>query len=163
MPPAPFAPAPPGSVFQFKQYKVVVGTSTGYFVHFTSNGRALAGTLFSLGNPNYVPAGELAKFGQIWPLTVGKTVRYHRYDPRDSSRSWQDEVTVIGTDTLTIGEKSIDVYVVQWKSHGENRNYWEATRTSWYAPSLGWNVRFQSHDNQGAADDDQVVSYEVAK
>jgi len=163
LPPAPFDPAPPGSVFQFKKYKVVVGKSAGYFVHLTSNGRPVSGTLFSLGDPDYVNASELTKFSQIWPLIVGKTVRYHRYDPRNSSLSWEDEVSVIGTDTLKIGEKSIDVYVVRWNSHGENRNNWEGTRTNWYAPSLGWNVKFTSHDNQGAGDDDQVVDYELPK
>jgi hypothetical protein len=163
LPPAPFAPAPPGSVFQFKKYKVIVGTSTDYFVQFTANGKPVSGTLFSLGDPDYVNASERARFSQIWPLTVGKTVRYHRYDPRNRSLSWEDEVTVVGTDTLKIGEKSIDVYVLRWNSHGENRNNWEGTRTNWYAPSLGWNIKFTSSDNQGAGDADQVVDYQLAK
>jgi len=96
----------------------------------------------------------------IWPLTVGKRIHYHRFRPHGTD-SWQDDVTVIGTETLTIGDKSINTFVVRWNSSGD-LNRWEGTMTVWYAPSLGWVARIRYSDNVGDRSDADLVSYELA-
>ena len=163
LPPAPVSIAPPGSVFHFAKSKVVIGPPDGYFVTFTTNGKSHKTTLLAARDPEQYTADTMADFAKIWPLSVGKTVRYRRAEPRGGSRYWSDEVTVIGTETLKIGEKAVDTYVVRWNSHGENRgNTWEGTATTWYAPALGWVVQVKRSDNQGIREEDRAVGYELA-
>jgi|GEM_PF-4077170 len=163
LPPAPFRVAPPGSVFQFGKTKVVVGKVDGFFASYTSNGTPRTTSLVASRDREQLTGDNLAEFSKIWPLTVGKSVHYHRYEARGGSRSWSDDVTVVGTETLQIGDKPIDTYLVRWNSKGDNRgNTWEATATNWYAPSLGWVVKLQGYDNYGTREDDHVVAYELA-
>lgn len=163
LPPAPFSIAPPGSVFHFAKSKVVIGAVDGYFVTYTTNGTSRRTTLIASRDPENYPPDSVAELAKIWPLSVGKTVRYRRAEPRGGSRWWSDDVTVIGTETLKIGEKSVDTYVVRWNSHGENRgNTWEGTATTWYAPALGWVVKVQRSDNQGIREEDRAIGYELA-
>ena len=56
-----------------------------------------------------------------------------------------------------------ETYVVRWTSRGEYRNIWEGTSTTWYAPSVGWIVKFEYSDNQGKKSADQLVRYELAR
>ena len=161
--PAPFSIAPPGSVFHFAKTKVVIGPTDGYFVTYTTNGTQRKTTLIGSRDPENFTAESVADFAKIWPLSVGKIVHYKRYEPRGGSRWWSDEVAVIGTETLKIGEKSVETYVVRWNSRGENRgNTWEGAATTWYAPSLGWVVKVKRSDNQGIREEDQAVAYELA-
>jgi hypothetical protein len=163
LPPAPFSIAPPGSVFHFAKTKVVIGAADGYFVTFTSNGKQYTTSLIASRDREQYPAESIAELAKIWPLSVGKSVRYKRYEPRGGKRWWSDEVSVIGTETLKIGEKAVDTYVVRWSSRGENGgNTWEGTATTWYAPALGWVVKIQRSDSQGIREEDRAVSYELA-
>lgn len=163
LPPAPFFIAPPGSVFHFAKTKVVIGQTDGYFVTYTTNGTQRRTTLIGSRDPENFTAESVADFAKIWPLSVGKIVYYKRYEPRGGSRWWSDEIAVTGTETLKIGEKSVDTYVVRWSSHGENRgNTWEGTATTWYAPKLGWVVKVKRSDNQGIREEDTAVGFELA-
>ncbi len=163
LPPAPFDPAPPGSIFRWRSGSVVVvGKAADFFVTYTSDGKTKTTSMVGTRDRNYLPAADFTEFTKIWPLEVGKTVRYHRYEPRGGSLSWADEVTVLRTEVVQVGDKRIDTFVVRWSSHGENRSRWEGSFTSWYAPSLGWPVKLSSSDNEGIRYDDQLVGWEPA-
>ena len=164
LPPAPFSIAPSGSVFQFSKSKVVIGPTDGYFVTYTSNGTPRKTTLIAARDTEQYSSESVGELAKIWPLSVGKTVRYRRYEPRGGTHWWSDDVTVTGTETLKIGDKSVDTYVVRWNSHGEDRgNHWEGTATTWYAPALGWVVKVQRSDTQGVREEDRAVSYVLAR
>ncbi|HEY0381115.1 MAG TPA: hypothetical protein VGC72_02840 [Candidatus Elarobacter sp.] len=142
----------------------MIGPPDGYFVTFTTNGQPHKTTLIAARDPEQYSAESIAALAKIWPLSVGKTVKYSRYEPRGGSRYWSDEVTVTGTETLKIGEKSVDTYVVRWNSRGESRgNTWEGTATTWYAPALGWVVQVKRSDSQGIREEDRAVGYELAR
>ncbi|HWT04363.1 MAG TPA: hypothetical protein VN224_01270 [Xanthomonadales bacterium] len=142
----------------------MIGPTDGYFVTFTSNGTPHKTTLLASRDPEQLPPDNAAEFAKIWPLSVGKIVRYRRYEPRGGKHWWSDEVAVIGTETLKVGEKSVDTYVVRWNSRGEDGgNTWEGTATTWYAPALGWVVKVTRSDSRGIREDDRAVGYELAK
>ncbi len=159
--PAPLSIAQPGSEFHFRRdqrtHILVVSKSEGSSVTYTLDGKPRSGFFFNNVPPEYLRPVDRAAYDGIWPLTVGKHVRYHRYSPTNAD-SWQDDVTVIGTETLTIDSKPIDTYVVRWNSSAD-RNRWEGAMMVWYAPSLGWIAKFKYSDNSGEKYETELISY----
>ncbi|HEY0396420.1 MAG TPA: hypothetical protein VGD01_18230 [Candidatus Elarobacter sp.] len=161
LPPAEFKLAPPGTVFHWKSgRRTIVGTPDGHFAQSTHSGRPNVFFLFGLIVPAYVLGDDRVQLDGIWPLTLGKTVRFHRHQPQGTRLSWTDQLSVVRTDTLSINGRPIDTYVLQWTSKGDLQ-LWRGSQTTWYAPSLGWAVKRHYVDNAGLTDDDQVVAYDV--
>jgi hypothetical protein len=165
--PAPFRLAAPGTVFHWRSssgatHDVVVGRSEGFLANWTSDGDLRSLYLPSCARRGYLNGDDVAEFGTIWPLSLGKVVKFQRHSPtRDGA--WEDEVSVIDTETLRIADKEIDTYVVRSKSHGMGGNTWNATATFWFAPSLGWYVKYQYADSTGKAVNEKVFGYEIAR
>jgi hypothetical protein len=177
LPPAPFGIAPPGSTFAFRgsgpgvdrETVYVTGVSRDPVANYTINGVEHSGFVVSAARPETVSVTEQRKISKIWPLEVGKTITYERRDDIGggiSRRAWTDEVSVIGTRTLNLGEIKIDVYLVRHRSESASMmGAWESydvighskfTRIIWFAPSLGWfvaeqrNSTWTSRDNQSS-------------
>jgi hypothetical protein len=166
--PAEFKLARASSVFHWrrsgKDYEVIVGTVDGFRVSSTLDGAPRSSYLIALyADPYLMRLEEIAKLVSIWPLVVGKTVTYVRQEQSVGGRHWQDEVSVVGTETVRIGEKNIDAYIVRWKSSGTGGNSWYGEQTAWFAPSLGWNIRVKYSDSTPNSEYEvQLIDYKLA-
>jgi len=174
LPGAPFSVARPGSVFHFQRgqesHKIVVGEADGYFANYVSDGTPqITSPLNERVRRDYLAPRDVAEFNKIWPLAIGKSVHYQRVDPRANSRVWNDEISVVGTEAVKVGEKMIDTFVLRWHSAGEYVAYgsrrtslpWEGSSTTWFAPSLGWFVKVKYSDNYNEKWEDQLTAYEL--
>ncbi len=154
LPPAPFKSLPPGTrmVWQDqltgKREQGVVREPDGLILRWTWEGRPQA-SVGHLCEPcaevsPFSDWGESA-FAKMYPLEVGKTLRFER---RIGERRLRDEIAVIATDRLTIPLGTFDTYVIRHRSESVDGS-WRAERRAWYAPALGWIVKFVSGDNRG--------------
>lgn len=151
LPPAEFTPAPAGTEQVWRNIasgetgNSVIGSVNGYKVHWDFEGQERNGMFFCYHCTGRAPASE-DDYAELWPLEVGKSVSFYR---RRSDRSWKTTITVTGTETLELENLgAIDVYVVEYKSNAVGRS-WKGQAVTYYAPSLGWNVRFHLTDSEG--------------
>jgi hypothetical protein len=184
LPPAPFGIAPPGSSFTFRgsgqgvdpRTEYVTGVSKQPIANYTINGVARSGFIVSAARPETVSQTEQQKILKIWPLEVGKTITYERRDDiagsGSSRRAWTDEISVIGTRTLDLGEIKIDVYLVRHRSESASMmGAWDSydvighqkfTRIVWFAPSLGWFIAEQRNWS-GGSNQLQLVGWQLRR
>ena len=158
--PAEFQLAAPGSIMRFSNYVAVVGQSDNYFVSYTVNGKQYERTLVGYGRRETFSAGALAALSRIWPLMMGKTVRYQRQEPRGGGGSWHDVITVTGTEVVNVADTPLTTYVVQCTSKADYNN-WESTTTVWFAPAIGWVVKWNTADSSSGPSGDHLVSYSL--
>lgn len=159
MAPAPFALAPPGSEFHWKNVlepgttsQVVVGQAEGYMANWTTNGEDRNGYLMCSHCSGRAPVDE-QDYARLWPLEVGKRIEFLR---RRGNRSWGNSIEVIGTETLTLDEiGQVETYVVVNESSRIGGS-WKGAQTIHFSPSLGWTVKFDYTDTEG-----ENVSWEM--
>ncbi len=149
LPPAAFKVAPPGTTIVWKNLDsgkvvtTVVQPADGFTVKRQVDGKEYSRYGFFAKWPRTISEEQRRKLDKIWPLETGKSVSYER--SADDKR-WQDEVTVVGTQTVTVGAGTFDTYVVEWESHGVSHS-WSGRCLRWYNPELGWNVKTECSDS----------------
>lgn len=150
LPPAEFSRlAPPGKRFIWKDSRTgelqetVVKAPEGFLVKWTVNGKSRQG--YARFGPGKVPDSVKSAIAAIWPLTTGKSVSYVRSHGR---RQWRDQITVLMTETVTVTAGVFETYVVQWESRAKDGS-WSGQATTWWAPKLGWAVKFEYSDSNG--------------
>ena len=136
--PAPFAPAPAGTVIETTADKRVVKTVNGYDVVYEINGKphtshallsdGLEGTRF--------PERHIES---LWPLSVGKTADITA-DGAGGVR--HIEYRVVRTEIIQVPAGSFYTYVVERRDRSLTDNS-ENVSTYWYAPSIGSVVKFE--------------------
>src|SRR3546814_12703466 len=89
--------------------------------------------------------GEL---GELFPLQVGKAVSFTR---RWAGEAWQDRIEVLATERVTVPAGTFDAFVLLRVSEQVNSD-WRAEQRAWYAPELGWVVRFRSEERRGGTE-----------
>lgn len=151
LPPALFDPAPAGTEQSWRNIdsgetgNSVIGSPNGYRIHWEWEGDERTGMFFCFHCTGRAPAPE-DEYAELWPLEVGKSVSFYR---RRADRSWKTTITVTGTETVEVENIGpVDVYVVEYKSSAVGRS-WKGEAVSYYAPSLGWNVRSHLTDTEG--------------
>lgn len=169
-PPAPAAPAPaaepdrPG--FELPARGTIVSGhredgaletsrvlgSEGYAVTLLREGERITHVPFCYrcGHPRDEPI-EIERYRALWPLEVGKSVTFQRRRTRDGA-VWVHAVSVTGTETVDTEFGPVETFVIEETVTGAGGNRWQAARTQWFSPQLGWNVRseWQAPDGTGS-------------
>lgn len=153
--PAEFAIAPPGTIIEGRSVKgnkatkfridAIDDLSVTYTRLAGKGGEATIRPLCWAGcNPTRRPI-ELDRYRELWPLKVGKSVTFRRRSA-DGSKSWDHELMVLRTETLQTAVGAADTFVVEEKvswSGGSGQT------TYWFAPSLGWWVKYKWSTSNG--------------
>ena len=58
--------------------------------------------------------------------------------------SWYETYTVAGRQRVRVPAGTFDTYVITWKEQGRLGNDYEAEHTFWYAPAVGYFVKFEA-------------------
>ena len=159
--PAPFDAPPEGTRLVLEDL-INGGTASGevtaldgYILGWTSQGQtAKSVTHFC---PDCLQAGIGADGGplaQLYPLEVGKGITFTR---SRGDLTWHDEILVVGTDSITTPAGSFDTFVVRRRSKTPDDS-WRAEQRNWYAPALGWVVKFEAFTTDGRRQSWQLVS-----
>lgn len=126
----------------------VVGAD-GFAVTFRRGGERMTRLpfCFHCGHPRDYTI-EMERYEALWPLEVGKSVTFQRRRASDGA-VWIHDVAVTGTETVETEFGPVDAYVVRQEVRGTGGNRWRGTRTQWYAPKLGWNVKSEWQASDG--------------
>jgi hypothetical protein len=150
----PFAPAPAGTM--------IYTTDSGYFdvvatddmMVTTINKAGAIAHRFGLFAPYWIESEVDARaVERIWPLGVGKETHYIL---THNDSSWQETTQVVRTERVTVAAGTFDTYVVERHSLGTGSNYFDGTRTFWYAPSVGFIVKFDIKVKAGNANGEKA-------
>jgi hypothetical protein len=63
--------------------------------------------------------------------------------------SWYETYTVSGRERVRVKAGTFDTYVIDWEEEGREGNGWTAHHRFWYAPSLGYFVKFVADKRPG--------------
>ncbi|WP_299621393.1 hypothetical protein [Pelagibius sp.] len=163
LPPAAFKALPEGTAMVWEnmdtgeRIESVVGQTRGQIVSWIWKGRNFS----SWGHVciDCVAAGippDGGTLGFLYPLEVGKTVKFSRVW---GGQTWRDEITVSGTERIEVPAGTFDTFVLLRQSQQEGSD-WRAEQRSWYAPDLGWVVRFEGFNNRGTGERWQAVQFD---
>jgi len=150
LPPAPFNPIAVGSKAIWKETggdksgEVVIKAIKGFKVDYTWKGEDRSAYLLCMWCLNRGAEIDEKVYAKLWPLTVGKKVKIDRVSGRGS---WTNEITVTGTEKLKTAFGTIDTYRIISKSESTNSDWW-GNRDYWYAPSVGWTVKYVHEDRE---------------
>ena len=86
-----------------------------------------------------------SEFAKMYPLEVGNSVYFQR---SNGGNRFRDRIDIIATARVTVPLGTFDTYVIRHRVQSEDGLWW-AERRSWYAPEVGWIIKFLSADNQG--------------
>jgi hypothetical protein len=149
--PAPFRPAPVGTIIETTVDHRLVRTVNGYDIVYDVGGkRDMTHALLTdgFGGGQYYPPAAVDSF---WPLEVGKSTTFNI----DAGGPRTVRARVLRTETITVPAGTFYTYVIERKDHGMDGA--ETVATSWYAPSVGAVVKFQEQSARRAR-----PAYEVA-
>lgn len=161
--PAPFKALPEGTAMVWenmdsgKKVQGVVGRTHGLIVSWIWEGRSFSS--FAHICMDCVAAGvppDGGVLGQLFPLQVGKAVSFTR---RWAGEAWRDRIEVVASERVTVPAGTFDAFVLLRVSEQVNSD-WRAEQRTWYAPELGWVVKFEGYNNKGAGERWQAVSFD---
>ncbi|MGD1879309.1 MAG: hypothetical protein ACFB13_17620 [Kiloniellaceae bacterium] len=163
LPPAPFKALPEGTLMAWedmdsgKRVEGIVGRTNGLIVSWIWEGRSFysfAHICMDCVGAGVPPDGGV--LGQLFPLQVGKVVAFTR---RWAGAAWRDRIEVLGVERVTVPAGSFDTFVLLRRSEQVDSE-WRAEQRVWYAPELGWVVKFEGYNNKGAGERWQAVSFD---
>lgn len=161
--PAPFKALPEGTIMVWqnmdsgKKIEGVVGRTQGLIVSWIWQGRAfssLAHICMDCVAAGVPPDGGV--LAQLFPLQIGKAVSFTR---RWAGQAWRDRIEVIGTERVSVPAGTFDTFVLLRVSEQLDSD-WRAEQRTWYAPALGWVVKFEGYNNKGSGERWQAVSFD---
>ncbi len=161
LPPADFRIAAPGTTMiwgRLDAYKVERGCIDeveDLLVHYSWEGRPQRIYLFCIGCESPDVDFDLAAYRAIFPLRVGKAVEFPR---RVDQWHWSNRIEVVDTETLHLPLGAVDAYVIQSETRGLD-NPFHARNRIWFAPGIGWNVRFQYQDSRDVSYAWQAIEF----
>ena len=163
LPPAPFKVLPEGTRMVWenmdtgKRVNGLVGRTNGLIVSWIWENRNFAS--FAHICMDCVAAGvppDGGVLGQLFPLQVGKAVTFTR---RWAGEAWRDRIEVLGTERVSVPAGTFDTYVLLRRSELVGRD-WQAEQRIWYAPELGWIVKFEGYNTAGAGERWQAIEFD---
>ena len=163
LPPAPFKALPEGTRMVWEnldsgeRVEGVVGRTNGRIVSWIWKGRSFA----SWGHVciDCVASGippDGGALGMLYPLEVGKGVSFTR---NWGGQSWKDQILVTGVEQIEVPAGRFDTYVLLRTSEKVGSD-WRAEQRTWYAPEIGWVVRFEGFNNRGSGERWQAVEFD---
>lgn len=161
--PAPFKALPEGTrmvwenIDNGKRVEGIVGRTNGMIVSWIWEGRNFSS--FAHICMDCVVAGvppDGGTLGQLFPLEVGKSVGFVR---RWAGGAWRDRIEVQGIERITVPAGTFDTFVLLRHSEQIGSD-WRAEQRSWYAPDLGWVVKFEGFNSRGAGERWQAVNFD---
>ena len=161
--PAPFKALPEGTTMVWenmdsgKKVQGVVGRTHGLIVSWIWEGRSFSS--FAHICMDCVAAGvppDGGVLGQLFPLQVGKAVSFTR---RWAGAAWRDRIEVLSREQVTVPAGTFDAFVLLRVSEQADSD-WRAEQRTWYAPGLGWVVKFEGYNNKGDGERWQAVSFD---
>lgn len=150
--PAPFSPAPPGTVIETTADRRAVSRVDGYEVEYTIGGRReISQALVTEGIDGRMTSGELR---YLWPLEVGKTVTFNLEGggPRAVT------LYVPRTEIITVPAGSFYTYVIEREDRLISDPSARDLARMWYAPSVGTIVK---HEEVRARPGRATTNYEL--
>lgn len=163
MAPAPFKVPPEGTRLVYQDLETgdrqsgIVGKADGMIVKWVwqdSPGMSIGHFCSDCSLAETGPDG--GALAQLYPLEDGKGIRFKRSRGKSV---WQDEIMVVGTERLETPAGVFDCYVVRRRSQTPDES-WRGEQRSWYAPELGWIVKFEGFDTTGRVQRWQLVDYD---
>jgi hypothetical protein len=150
----------------------IVETSLGGYFRFTHGDgprcwyRDAAGALqaryaaFLAGDSRWLDQGG-ARLRQLFPLAQGKEVWFtvNGVTASNFPSSWDETYTVIGRERVTVPAGTFDTFVVAWQEQGRLANDYMVRHTYWYAPEVGYVVRFRA----GSRMNDALQDWEATR
>ena len=91
----------------------------------------------------------------LYPLRVGKGIRFTR---RRGELEWRDDILVTATERLSVPAGTYDTFVVRRRSETPDGSWW-AEQRNWYAPELGWIVKFEGKTSDGRVQSWQLLRW----
>ena len=140
-----------------KRVEGIVGRTNGMIVSWIWEGRnfsSFAHICMDCVAAGVPPDGGI--LGQLFPLEVGKSVGFVR---RWGGGAWRDRIEVQGTERVSVPAGTFDTYVLLRRSEQIDSD-WRAEQRSWYAPELGWVVKFEGYNSRGAGERWQAISFD---
>lgn len=154
--PAPWAPAPAGSVIETTADRRTVQVVNNYDIAYDVNGvRKVVHGMF-LESDEAGLSGRSA-VQQLWPLQIGKEVSYS-VDTERGTR--MDVIRVLRTEVITVPAGSFYTYVVERRERPPLTTA-ERVTTMWYAPSVGAVVK--QEETMGELSRKPTVRFEMAR
>jgi hypothetical protein len=103
------------------------------------------------GDSAWIGSGG-AKLKALWPLAVGKETWFvvDGVSAGGYPASWYETYRVVRRERVSVPAGTFDAYVISWKEQGRLGNDYAAGHTFWYAPEVGYFVRFQAADVLGS-------------
>ena len=161
--PAAFKALPEGTVMVWqnmdsgKKVQGVVGRTRGLIVSWIWEGRSFSS--FAHICMDCVAAGvppDGGDLGELFPLQVGKAVSFTR---RWAGAAWRDRIEVLSREQVSVPAGTFDAFVLLRVSEQADSD-WRAEQRTWYAPELGWVVKFEGYNNKGDGERWQAVSFD---
>jgi hypothetical protein len=87
-----------------------------------------------------------SRLRELFPLEIGKQVWFtvQGVTAGGYPTSWDETYTVVGRERVRVPAGTFDAYVIRWREWGRLTNDWEATHRFWYAPEVGYFVKFRA-------------------
>jgi hypothetical protein len=161
--PAPFKALPEGTRMVWenldsgKRVQGIVGRTNGMIVSWIWEKRSFSS--FAHVCMDCVAAGvtpDGGALGQLFPLEVGKAVSFTR---RWAGAAWRDRIEVLGVERVTVPAGTFDTFVLL-RSSEQLGSDWRAEQRTWYAPELGWVVKFEGFNTRGGGERWQAISFD---
>jgi len=160
--PTPLRTAAPGTKMVWRRldgYQTEQGIigplEPGLLAHYSWEGQPRSMYFFGIRCAGEEVTFDHAAYESLFPLEVGKSVRFAR---RVEQWQWLNQITVVGTERLSLDFGEVDTFLVACETEGQN-NPFHVKNDIWYAPSVGWNVQFRYRDSRGEAYSWQAVEF----
>jgi hypothetical protein len=135
--PAPFAPAPPGTIIETTADRRVVSRVDGYEVEYNIGGRReISQALVTEGIDGRLTSDELLYF---WPLEVGRSVTFNV----EGGGARAVTLYVPRTETITVPAGTFYTYVIEREDRMIADPSSRDIARMWYAPSVGSIVKYE--------------------
>jgi hypothetical protein len=161
-------PVEPGNIapedFQCPAAGTLVETSIGGWFRFTQqdglrcwyqtkSGAADARYAMLLGRDSSWIRQGADRLARLWPLRVGKQVWFvtEGVSAAGYPTSWYETYTVTGRERVTVPAGTFDAYVIAWEEQGREGNGFHAKYTFWFAPEVGYFVKFRGDGSPGSS------------
>jgi hypothetical protein len=94
-----------------------------------------------------------ARLKDLFPLREGRRIWFTvtGVTASGSPSSWYETYTVTGRERVKVPAGTFDTYVVEWEEQGRDGSAWSARHRFWFAPALGYFVKFEGDKAPGNA------------
>jgi len=134
----------------------VIRESEGFTVNWSWEGKKKSAVLLcSYCGVNGMEYDKQA-YEALWPLAVGNSATIKR---NKGSKQWVNEVEVAAQETLELEFGAVETFRIEMTSKRIGGK-WRGKTTAWFAPGIGWQVKFIESDNDHLDRSWEAISFE---